>query len=123
MVGDGANDLIAIKEADVGIGISSTDAVYSASFAVKDLSQIIDIICESKSTERQIIEMTQYFVMTNFMDIITFIILITDASSPTSLHIIYKNFVTTIFITLFFALSRPAKQLSKYLPNSNFMGL
>lgn len=50
MVGDGANDLIAIKEADVGIGISSTDAVYSASFAVKDLSQIIEIICESKNT-------------------------------------------------------------------------
>ena len=44
MVGDGANDLIAIKEADVGIGISSTDAVYSASFSIKDLSQIIEII-------------------------------------------------------------------------------
>jgi P-type E1-E2 ATPase len=41
MVGDGANDLIAIKEADVGIGISSTDAVYSASFAIKDLAHII----------------------------------------------------------------------------------
>jgi P-type E1-E2 ATPase len=41
MVGDGANDLIAIKDADVGIGISSSDAVYSASFAVKDLSQIL----------------------------------------------------------------------------------
>lgn len=41
MVGDGANDLIAIKDADVGIGISSSDAVYSAAFAIKDLAQII----------------------------------------------------------------------------------
>jgi magnesium-transporting ATPase (P-type) len=45
MVGDGANDLIAIKDADLGIGISSSDAVYSAAFAIKDLSQIVDILC------------------------------------------------------------------------------
>ena len=50
MVGDGANDLIAIKEADVGIGISSSDAIYSASFAVSELSQITDVILESKNT-------------------------------------------------------------------------
>jgi P-type E1-E2 ATPase len=35
MVGDGANDLIAIKEVHVGIGISTSDAVFSASFAIK----------------------------------------------------------------------------------------
>lgn len=50
MVGDGANDLIAIKEADLGIGISSSDAIYSAAFAIQDLSQIIDIILEAKNT-------------------------------------------------------------------------
>lgn len=50
MVGDGANDLIAIKDADLGIGISSSDAVYSAAFAIKDLSQIVEILCEGKNT-------------------------------------------------------------------------
>jgi cation-transporting P-type ATPase 13A2 len=44
MVGDGANDLIAIKEADVGIGIASSDAVYSAAFTISRLWQIDEII-------------------------------------------------------------------------------
>ena len=40
MVGDGANDLIAIKDADLGIGLSSSDAIYSAAFSISELSQI-----------------------------------------------------------------------------------
>lgn len=35
----------------------------------------------------------------------------------------YKNFITTLILTLLFGLSRPAKKLTKYLPSSNFMGL
>ncbi len=34
MVGDGANDLLAIKVADVGIGLSNTDASYAAAFTI-----------------------------------------------------------------------------------------
>ena len=44
VTGDGANDLMAIKEADVGIGISGTDAVYSSAFTINHLDSMIDII-------------------------------------------------------------------------------
>jgi P-type E1-E2 ATPase len=80
MVGDGANDLIAIKDADMGVAIGSSDAFYSASFAVKDLSQIVDILCESINTERQIVELTQYYSIINFIYITTTIILLSDVS-------------------------------------------
>jgi len=84
MVGDGANDLIAIKDADVGIGISSSDAIYSASFAVQNLCQIIDIIKESKNTERQIVDIVQYFSILQFLSIINTLILTADGSYTTS---------------------------------------
>jgi P-type E1-E2 ATPase len=40
MVGDGANDLIAIKEADIGLGISNSDASFAASFSISKLMDV-----------------------------------------------------------------------------------
>jgi P-type E1-E2 ATPase len=34
MCGDGANDLMAIRESDVGMGINNSDASYAAMFSI-----------------------------------------------------------------------------------------
>lgn len=67
--------------------------------------------------------MTRYFLIVNFISITTTLLLTADVTYMTSMHLIYKNFVTTLLMTLFYALSRPAKSLSKFLPNSNFLGV
>lgn len=108
MVGDGANDLIAIKDADVGIGITSTDAVYSASFAVRTLSQIDEIIREAKNIERQLVDIVQYFGVCSAISVVQTLVLTEDASYPASMQLIYRNFGLYLLITLFIGVSRPA---------------
>lgn len=57
MVGDGANDLMAIREADIGFGICSSDAVYSSDFTINTLSQVEIIVREGRAGELKIMEL------------------------------------------------------------------
>ena len=115
MVGDGANDLIAIKEADVGIGIASSDAVYSAAFTVSDLIQIDEVIREAKNTERQIIYIVQFYGVAQYLPLTIGLILTRECSYLSVMGLVYRNFALMIIVPIFYGLSRPAEKLTKYL--------
>lgn len=65
--------------------------------------------------------MTKYYGLTQFTSIIVTLILSTDSSYFTSLQLIYKSFLSTLIITLFLGMTRPAKQMCRYLNNSNLL--
>ena len=67
MIGDGYNDLMALNEADIGISLSESNLLLGASFAVKDLSQVVDLILEGKNVERQIIDVSKYVSICQFL--------------------------------------------------------
>jgi cation-transporting ATPase 13A3/4/5 len=122
MVGDGANDLMAIREAHVGIGISDSDAVYSADFTISNLNQIELIIRESKAGEQKVIEIIYYDVYVSYITIILAILLIPNMAVLPSIPAMIKNFGMAYPLILLMALTTPAEKLSKFCPSFNLIG-
>lgn len=121
MCGDGANDLMAIREADVGIGISDSDASYGASFTVSNMEDVDFVIRESKNTCQTIVDVIRYFGSISFLKIITATIMVSDVTNYNAIQSIYFNFAHSLFLALFVALSSAADQPTKSRPNTNLM--
>jgi cation-transporting ATPase 13A2 len=96
MVGDGANDIMAIKQADLGIGISDTDSSFAANFSVSELMNVDYILREGKSTLSIIIDLFCYFGSMSIVKYLGNHILIWDKSSFNDNQFTYCNYGSTI---------------------------
>lgn len=107
MCGDGANDLLALREADLSIGIQATDASYGSSFTVKNMLDVDWVIKESKCTQANIIILYQFYGSISFLVLICSIIMITDYTYFATNQLMYLNFGTILLIPGTLAMSRP----------------
>lgn len=123
MCGDGANDLIAIRQSDVGIGISNSDASYAATFTIKRMLDVDYIIRDSKATTTNIVEMIRYYEFISFLKIPSALLMIIDTAYLNEKHILFTNFTCTVIYPILQAMSRPAKIVTRAIPNGNFLGL
>lgn len=62
MIGDGSNDSLAIREADMGISFTSADASFSAPFSSKStsLNCVSQILLEGKCVLANCVEVMLY---------------------------------------------------------------
>lgn len=80
MCGDGANDLMAIRSSDVGMGINDSDASYGATFTIINMLDIDEIIRDSKATTTNIVEMIRYYEFISFLKIPASLLMILDSA-------------------------------------------
>ena len=70
-----------------------------------------------------LIEIFRYYGSSNFLKITSSMILLWDNSYFTGNQITFFNYSSTIWLTLFLALSNPTDKLNTELPDDIFMGL
>lgn len=121
MVGDGANDLLAIKEANIGIGIRNCDSSYAASFSVENLLEIDYIVREAKCSEREIIEICRFMCVGGLLTVPCLIVMETEAAFYSTFQLIFDNFTKYLLFPVLLALSRPAATPTPHRPSSNFL--
>ncbi len=67
MVGDGANDILAINMADVGIGINHCKSSYGSSYSVPDEGSVLRVVTEGKATVANLMDQSRYTVIVNIL--------------------------------------------------------
>lgn len=121
MCGDGANDLIAIRSADVGIGINNSDASYAATFAVANLLDIDYIIRDGKTTTANIVSMILYYEFISFLKITATLLLMIDTANLNEKMFMYLSFATTLVFAILLAMSHPSETVTPRVPNGNLL--
>lgn len=122
MCGDGANDLMAIRSADVGIGISDSDASYAATFSIMNMLDVDEIVRDAKASTTNIVEVVRYFEFISFLKIPASLLLAMDTSYFNESTLFFFNFTSTIIYPIIQPMSKPTKIVTKAVPSGNLFG-
>ena len=121
MCGDGANDLLALKEADLSMGMHESDAGFASNFAIQNLLDVDKILRESKNNVSNIMQLFFYLVSVFMASRMFAVMLTSNAADLSKKGRIYYNFACLFLLLVILLLSKPSKSPTKYVPAANFM--
>ncbi len=116
--GDGANDCIALKEADIGISLSKTEASLSAPFisGIEDISCVEYISSEGKAALTTNFDSFRYFCLTSIIQTIGLIVLFANQCEYSDWVYITCDIFVTLNLANCMGLLRPNPNLTRRLP-------
>lgn len=119
--GDGANDCIALKEADIGISLSKTEASLSAPFisSIEDISCVELVSCEGKAALTTNFDCFRFFCLYSIIQTIGLIILFSMKTEFSGAVYITCDIFMALNIANCMGMLEPVKTLRRELPYSS----
>lgn len=124
MCGDGANDCKALKAADIGISLSTTEASIAAPFTskVQDISAVDVVLRESKAGLASAIDVFKFMAMYAMIQTVTITILYWYFSQISDLQFLLID-IFALFIGIVIGFTRPNRKLAKTRPPSKLFSV
>jgi magnesium-transporting ATPase (P-type) len=123
-VGDGSNDSIAFKEANMGLCVGSKDAAITASFssAVTDISAVIPVLCLGRFTIECMLQVMKIALFNGVISSLVITVINAYGLSFTNFDLLNDRFQ---FLGLYICtcLTMHRDQLNGFLPKAGFVNL
>ncbi|EAR92742.1 P-type family IC HAD ATPase (macronuclear) [Tetrahymena thermophila SB210] len=125
MIGDGANDCESIKQADVGISFSSSDAALTAPFSSKSdsISCVETILCDGRATMAINVEIFRCIVIQNILKFVGCMVMLEEAQNFGDFQFTFLSFLCGMPLLALLAASKPVKKLQPEIPDDKFYKL
>mmetsp|Transcript_15333 Transcript_15333/g.13062 ORF Transcript_15333/g.13062 Transcript_15333/m.13062 type:complete len:165 (+) Transcript_15333:755-1249(+) len=123
MCGDGANDCIAMKAANVGVSLSEAEASIAAPFTSKkqDIECIVELLKEGKSALNTSIQCFKYMALYSLVQFFGITIMYTDLFDFTNWHYYHLDILGVFPFSTAMALSATRGELTYHRPISKLI--
>jgi cation-transporting ATPase 13A3/4/5 len=123
MVGDGANDCGALKQADVGLSLSEAEASIAAPFSSKELSSIIYLLREGRCALASSFQSFKFMMLYSVIQFSNTVMCYWLQTNLTNNQFIYQDFFNVMPCVFTVAASLPYKKLSKRMPPGSLLSI
>jgi cation-transporting ATPase 13A3/4/5 len=123
MVGDGANDCGALKQADVGLSLSEAESSIAAPFSSASLASIIYILREGRCARATSFQYFKFMMLYSVIQFVDAIMLYWLQTNLTNNQFIYQDFFNVMPCVFTVAASLPHHKLSKRMPPGSLISV
>ena len=121
--GDGANDCLALKTANVGLSLTQTEASIAAPFntTIGDVSAVTELVLQGKCCLQVAVENFEFVIFTSLTQFVGILVLYWFQTDFSNGHYYFLDLGFTFVFIFFISRAKPARTLSPEYPPGDLL--